>query len=340
MTTSCGPSVMPEGSVVRNTASTADISESATQAREIALVQSHISEYIHRLMPGPASIAGRYQVETGGSLLRARLALASGRAFGCSGSYRIAAAAACELIHNASLVHDDLLDRDEARRDSVSVWKRFGDGIALCAGDLLLCAAFGVAADLENPEESRLLSQNLAAQTGRVIVGQSIELAGSRDQPSPRFRAYLEATGAKTVPLIELPLMTGAVAGGADQSVQNCIRRLASATGLAYQITDDLDDLHAGRPVLHPYHAWHHHRGGHREDPHMRIRKAIQHAIAALDRARRLIDKLEALEPGVRKFLSPTLNPLLAKLEQRSLAHSQHFPSAGESSTHDQVVAV
>lgn len=330
---------MSEALVVNNSTSTADANESEIQARETALVQGHISDHINRLMPGPATAAGSYQVETGGSLLRARLALASGRAFGCSPNFRIAAGAACELIHNASLVHDDLLDRDETRRGSVTVWKRFGDGVALCAGDLLLCAAFGVAADLENPEESRLLSQNLADQTGRVIVGQSVELATFGNDPAPRLRAYLEATKAKTVPMIELPLKTGAVAGGADLSVQIRIRRLASSIGLAYQIIDDLDDLHLTRPVLHPYHAWHfhRHRSGH---PDRRMRRAMQHAIAALNRAKRVLDEVEEIEPDVRKFLTPTLNPLLTKLEQRALAHSRHFPSAGESTAHDQVTSV
>lgn len=330
MTTSCGPTFMPETQVNDSTATTADTDEFSTQAREIALVQSCIADHINRLMPGPATTAGGYQLETGGSLLRARLALASGRAFGCSQDYRVSAAAACELIHNASLVHDDLLDRDDVRRGSASVWKRFGDGVALCAGDLLLCAAFGIAAELEDPVESRLLSQNLTALTGRVIVGQSLELVASPPVGTPGLRAYLEATRAKTVPLIELPLITGAVAGGAGRTIQQRIRRLASAIGLAYQIIDDLDDLDSSRPVLHPYHAWHHHHCGQQSDPQLRIRRATGHAIAALARGRRMLSELEWFDRRVMQSLGPVINPLLTKLEQRALTHSQAVQPAGE----------
>lgn len=309
------------------------------QAREIALVQGHISHYMSHLMPGPATSAGDYQIETGGSLLRARMALASGRAFGSSREFRIAAGAACELIHNASLVHDDLVDRDEIRRGSASVWKRFGDGVALCAGDLLLCAAFGVAGGLQNPVESRLLSQKLTALTGRVIVGQSLELAAAPDSARPSLKAYLQATKAKTVPLIELPLVTGAVAGGVDLSIQHCIHRLASAIGLAYQIIDDLDDLYDSRRELHCFHAWHHHRCGQKSDPQSRVCRATQHAIGALVRGRRLLGQLERSEPGVQKCLSPIINPLLKKLEKRALAHRQHWKTAAEPVSYENVAA-
>ncbi|MBS3805511.1 MAG: polyprenyl synthetase family protein [Oleiphilaceae bacterium] len=336
MTTSCGLTVMPEALMKGGGAFAADTDDDLIQAQELALVQSLMTNHIDRLMPGPASSAGSYQLQTGGSLLRAKLALASGRAFGSSRNYRVAAAAACELIHNASLVHDDLLDRDHTRRGAATVWKRYGDGVALCAGDLLLCAAFGIAAGLDEPAESRQLSQHLASMTGRIIVGQSIEIAHPPDQPLPRFRAYLEAARAKTVPLIELPLIAGATAGGADQCDQDCIRQLASAIGLAYQIIDDLDDLNSSRQSLHPFHAWHHHRQGQRDDPEPRIGRATWHAIASLARGRRL---LEQLETKVAIPLGPTVEPLLLKLEQRALSHRRHYQSAGEPEAYDSVVA-
>jgi geranylgeranyl diphosphate synthase type II len=305
-----------------------------SQARELVLVQDHMTHFLNRLMPGPARSAGNYQLRTGGSLLRARLALASGRAFGSSKNYRVGAAAACELVHNASLVHDDLLDRDTIRRGSPTVWKQYGDGVALCAGDLLLCAAFGVAADLSDACESRLLSQHLASMTGRIIVGQSKEIAHPGDQSLPTLRAYLEATTAKTAPLIELPLITGAVAGGADSDAQNCIREFASAIGLAYQIIDDLDDLNSNRQTLHPFHAWHHHQRGQSDEA--RIRRATKHAIASLKRGRRLLGQLEA---RVESSLRPTLDPLLSTLEQRALAHRHNDQSAGEPEAYERVGA-
>ncbi|TSJ70884.1 polyprenyl synthetase family protein [Marinobacter vulgaris] len=336
MTTSCGPTVMPETSMKEAGRFPAETGDDLSQARELALVQTLMTNHLNRLMAGPASSASSYQVQTGGSLLRARLALASGRAFGSSRNYRIVAAAACELVHNASLVHDDLLDRDTTRRGAPSVWKRYGDGVALCAGDLLLCAAFGVAADLDDPSESRLLAQHLSKMTGRIIVGQSVEIAQPENQSLPKLRAYLEATTAKTAPLIELPLISGAAAGGADQHTQDCIRQLAAAIGLAYQIIDDLDDLKSKRQPLHPFHAWHHHRQGQREAAEPRIRRATRHAIASLNRARRLLGKLEHRE---KISLGLTIDPLLAQLEQRALAHRRNHHSAGAPEGYDSIVA-
>lgn len=336
MTTSCGPIVMPEASMKEAGVFSADTVGDLSEAQELVLVQTMMADHLNRLASGPARSASSYQVKSGGSLLRARLALASGRAFGSSRTFRVVAAAACELVHNASLVHDDLLDRDTIRRGAPTVWKQYGDGIALCAGDLLLCAAFGVAADLDDPGESRLLNQHLAKMTGRIIVGQSVEIARPENQTLPALRAYLDATTAKTAPLIELPLMTGAAAVGADQLTQDCIRRLASAIGLAYQIIDDLDDLESKRQPLHPFHAWHHHRQGQREVAELRIRRATRHAIASLHRARRLLGNLEHRENISLGF---TINPLLAKLEHRALAHRRNHQSAGAPEGYDSIVA-
>jgi geranylgeranyl diphosphate synthase type II len=298
-------------------------------------------DYLQAVMEGPANSASQYQIGTRGSLLRARLALASCHSFNCSQEYAVAAASACELIHNASLVHDDLLDGDQLRRGQPTVWKRHGKGVALCAGDLLLCTAFAVASGLEDAQQSRFLTQHLATMTGRVIVGQSIEIAPRDSNVRPRFRAYLDAAKAKTVPLIQLPLMTGAIAANADQQVRDTLKRFAEAVGLAYQIIDDLDDLvevesekesgkesgeKGGENSLHPFHAWHHHRGRHRDCPELRVQRATRHALAALQRARY---QLEYLEQQLPKPMTPTLAPLLRKLELRAKAHRHPFQLNG-----------
>jgi geranylgeranyl diphosphate synthase type II len=289
---------------------------------------------LQAVMEGPANNASQYQIDTRGSLLRARLALASCSSFECSREYAIAAAASCELIHNASLVHDDLIDGDQLRRGQPTVWKRHGKGVALCAGDLLLCTAFAVAAGLEDAQQSRFLTQQLAAMAGRVIVGQSVEIAPRESNVRPRFKAYLEAARAKTVPLIQLPLMTGAIAANADQLVQDTIKRFAEAVGLAYQIIDDLDDLaepesdiNSKAKSLHPFHAWHHHGGRPGDGPEQRVRRATRHALASLQRGRRQLDVLEKQMPA---SITPTLGPLHMKLEGRAQAHRHSFQLSGE----------
>ncbi|MEQ6884680.1 polyprenyl synthetase family protein [Salicola sp. Rm-C-2C1-2] len=301
--------------------------ESEADTQELRQVKALMEERIMGLAHGPARDAASYQTDTGGSLLRARLALASGLAFQCSQQYRIAAAAACELIHNASLVHDDLSDGDEHRRGKPAVWKQFGNEVALCTGDLLLCTAFGVAASLADPQESTELTKQLTAMTSRTIVGQSQEVAASQKQVKPRLRSYLTTTMAKTVPLIELPLMTGAVAARAGSMARIQIERLANAIGLAYQIIDDLDDVVNGTEGLHPFHAWHHHRPIGQEEAEPRIKRATEHALASLKRAQRVLNELETTVPTA---LAPRLQPLLMQLEQRALAHRQNTPQTEE----------
>ena len=308
--------------------------DNADYTRELEQVSLLMLDTLRGVMEGPANNASQYQISTRGSLLRARLALASCRSFECSHEYSVVAAACCELIHNASLVHDDLLDGDQLRRGQPTVWKRHGRGVALCAGDLLLCAAFAASAGLEDAQQSRLLTQYLAAMTGRVIVGQSVEIAPMEPGARPRFRAYIEAARAKTVPLIQLPLMTGAIAAKKEQPVLDAIKQFAEAVGLAYQIIDDLDDLAELRvdlkstvKSLHPFHAWHHHRGRLNDSPELTIQRATRHALAALQRGRR---QLQCLEKQISTPITPTLGPLLMKLECRAQAHRYSFESSGE----------
>jgi len=303
--------------------------DTAIYARELEQVRALMLDHLQEAIEGPAKSASQYQICTGGSLLRARLALASCRSFKCSQQYAVAAAACCELIHNASLVHDDLLDGDQLRRGQPTVWKKHGKGVALCAGDLLLCTAFAVAASLEDANQSRCLTKHIATMTGRVIVGQSVEIAPRESIARPRFFEYLEAAKAKTVPLIQLPLMTGAIATNAHQPVKDIIKRFADAVGLAYQIIDDLDDLSEPESKLniefdslHPFHAWHHHRAIEGDCPELRIHKATRHALVSLHRGRY---QLELLEKQMSTPVTPTLGPLLMKLERRALTHRNSY---------------
>jgi geranylgeranyl diphosphate synthase type II len=297
-------------------------------AQELKQVKVLMLDSLQNAMQGPANSASQYQIGTKGSLLRARLALASCKSFQCSADYAIAAAAACELVHNASLVHDDVLDGDKLRRGQPTVWKKHGKGVALCAGDLLLCTAFAVTAGLKDSQKSCYLTQHLAAMTCQVIVGQSVEIAPRQFNNWPRFRAYINAAQAKTAPLIQLPLLTGAIAVNAGQPILASIKRLAGAVGLAYQIIDDLDDLtdiagpltdiHHKVKLLHPFHAWHHHRNRLNDRPELRFLSATRHALALLQRAG---EELQHLEQQLPTPITPTLGPLLLQLERRAQAH-------------------
>lgn len=294
-------------------------------AAEMVAVEEVMHEALADDDATPARDAARYHLSTGGRRLRARLALASGKAWHAPAAHRIAAAAACELLHNASLVHDDLSDGDRFRRGRATVWHREGRDIALCTGDLLLTAAFEVAGDIDESSASQTLLRQLARHTRRVIGGQSLELAAQRDAAAPSVRDYERATRAKTAPLLELPLTTGCMLGGVAVAQARILSPLAEAIGLAYQIADDLDDtagiLTEGQGcALHPFHALRHHRPPGektRTTADATRRRCLLHARAALARGKRLARQLP--EP-LRSELLLVMRELADKLTAQERA--------------------
>ena len=286
----------------------------------------------------PARDAALYHLSTGGHRMRARLALASAAAW-LDESDAIAAAAACELLHNASLVHDDISDGDRLRRGHATVAARFGNDVALCAGDLLLTAAFEAASEIVHPATARSLSRAMARCAGRVIGGQSLELAHTSPPARVGFRDYLRATRDKTAPLIEVAIGAGLAAAPrplgdltpGHRYEEHAVRRLAEAIGLAYQILDDLDDLGETMPPsdeaarLHALHAWWHHQPpGQAATPARAVRtrqRCLHHVEAALQRA----ERLSKLLPG---DLAAAVHALTRRLTAKAQAHRQYPPRA------------
>lgn len=260
----------------------------------------------------PARKAAVYHLATGGSRTRARLAIASGIGWGTPFRHRIAAAAACELLHNASLVHDDISDADTVRRGQPAVWHLFGRDTALCTGDLLLSSAFLLATTIDDAASSQELVRQLAEQSNRVIGGQSLELAARGEGRAFSVTEYVRATCAKTAPMFELPLRAGALSVRLAAPTARSLRVLSDAIGLAYQILDDLDDIppvpnaNGSQRPPHHLHAWYRHRPGARPSvSSSEIRhRCLRHARAALGRALALTHELPApLETELRALI-------------------------------------
>lgn len=246
-------------------------------------VDRFMVDLLQTLGDTPARAAGLYHLKTGGSRMRARLAIASASlSFDLSDA--IAAASACEFLHNASLIHDDISDRDLYRRGHQTVWAKYGPDVALCTGDLFLAAAFKAGASIKNPEAAQKTTQSLAENAARVIGGQSLELAALQEARQWSVLRYLHATQQKTAPLIELAMGIGGV---------RC-HSLAVALGLAYQILDDLDDNLRGAQTgtidpPHGLHAlWHHRSRVRPYDIQWSQNRCLRHVNAALARANKL----------------------------------------------------
>jgi len=191
---------------------------------------------------GPVADGVRYHLSTGGNRVRVTLGLDAARALDLPS--RVAEACACgpELLHNASLVHDDLQDNDASRRGHPSVWQRFGPAAAISVGDVMISAAFATAAYHPDAERAiRLLHESII----RTARGQA------RDLMKPRLdlASYRELAAEKTGPLIALPVRLAMAAAG--ETGDDIAVEIGDTLAFAYQVLDDIrdrdTDLAAGR---------------------------------------------------------------------------------------------
>ena len=201
----------------------------------------------------PLVAAMRYSVLGGGKRVRPRLVYATGRLAGASMDELDNAAAAVELIHAYSLIHDDLpaMDDDDLRRGRPTVHVQFDEATAILAGDALQALAFEALADAAvDAETSRLWTRLLAKAAGGagMVGGQMLDLAGeTRALAAEEVEAmHRRKTGA----LLHAAVMMGAVAGRLGPTEQEALSRFGADIGLAFQIRDDILDETAGTEVL------------------------------------------------------------------------------------------
>ncbi|GEM_PF-637139 len=154
------------------------------------------------------------------------------------------AAAAVELIHQASLIHDDLTDQDGERRGQAAAWKTYGADTALLLGDHFLAAAFDAVAAIDNPAPvvRELASAVREAAAGQASEADEVAIATIDDPVSD----YESRARAKSGALMALPVAAGSLVAGADATRVKAAQRAWNALGAAYQIGDDLAEL-AGR---------------------------------------------------------------------------------------------
>jgi geranylgeranyl pyrophosphate synthase len=199
---------------------------------------------------GPMGEAFLLLLGSGGKRLRPALALAAYGFYAERASEKaIAAAAAVETLHTATLVHDDLIDEALVRRGSTTlnaVWKK---GATVLAGDYIFARAAGFAAETDH-----LRVVQLFAETLRVIVeGELRQLFSSRQWQQPK-EAYYPRIFAKTASLFAAATRSGAILGGATPEQEQALYDYGHHFGLAFQIVDDIldyagDEATLGKPV-------------------------------------------------------------------------------------------
>ena len=188
-----------------------------------------------------AARAAAYHLNAGGRRIRARLALDAAFHLGLSAATAITIATTTELLHNASLVHDDLQDRDSGRRGAATVWKAFSDEAAICTGDLLLSSAYAALAELDDLTRLPQMLMLVHARTAAAIQCQSADIA-HRTKPVENIETYLKIAAGKSGALLSLPLELALLAAGFEDAIGRA-HDAAIAFAIGYQIADDLDDI-------------------------------------------------------------------------------------------------
>jgi geranylgeranyl pyrophosphate synthase len=198
-----------------------------------------LSAFIERRLPSgkhPLSSAARHHFKRTGKQLRGRMAMAAGDSFGVPRTASLPWAAAVEILHNASLVHDDICDGDMVRRGTPSVWALYGRDTALALGDWLIALSFELAAESayhgQTPQLVSIMSRHMAATT----TGQALEF---EIRAYPDWAAYMEISTGKTAPLF-IASVEGIAHLAGRRDVIMPLNRFFSAAGGCYQIANDM----------------------------------------------------------------------------------------------------
>ena len=188
--------------------------------------------------PGKLIEAMHYAATGPGKRLRPAVVIAAAEACGGTRTQAMPAASAIEMLHAYTLVHDDLpaMDDDDERRGRPTVHIKFGEAIAILAGDGLLTQAFGTLAELGSSAAITVLARRAGAV--ELLGGQAIDLT----QPPSSFQAIERLHAAKTGALFAAAAELGAIAAGADAETCASLGRYGMAIGIAFQHADDRDD--------------------------------------------------------------------------------------------------
>jgi geranylgeranyl diphosphate synthase, type II len=198
-----------------------------------ALVESYLAELALTPELGRLEESMRHALAGGGKRVRPVLCLATAEAAGAEPEEALPAAAALELVHNFSLVHDDLpaLDDDKVRRGRASTWAEYGEAVAILAGDALLAEALRLALSYPSPAVARELVQ----ATVGMIGGQYLDIMGGGDDLAALHRL-------KTGCLFSASVACGLWVAEVPETEQRPWRAFADEVGLLFQIVDDILD--------------------------------------------------------------------------------------------------
>jgi len=203
---------------------------------------------------------GHYIVEAGGKRLRPLLVLLTARSLGYTGKQHINLAAIIEFIHTATLLHDDVVDLSQLRRNRPTANAQWGNAPSVLVGDFLYSRAFQMMVAIGNLRVMDIMSE----ATNVIAEGEVLQLVNAGD-PDTTEERYLKVIHFKTAKLFEASAQLGAVIAGNQPDLTEAFRQYGYHLGMAFQLVDDMldyngsstdlgknvgDDLSEGKPTL------------------------------------------------------------------------------------------
>ncbi len=217
--------------------------------RDIRELRSLIDSQITTIYPsGPKSLTQtiRYVLEAGGKRLRPILTLLSAQTFGTTITRALPAAIAVEILHNFTLVHDDIMDEDSTRHGQPTVHEKWDLGNAILTGDAMLSLALRI---LQNNGESHDLMTVFTTGLLRVCEGQALDKEFETDK-NVSLEDYIQMIDLKTGHLIGLASEMGAIVANADAKTRIAVRDYGRLIGRAFQIQDDLLEIYSDSEIM------------------------------------------------------------------------------------------
>ena len=216
--------------------------------REIEQIDRYLATRVRTDHP-TIEAASRQLLDAGGKRIRPAFVLLSA-GFGQHRDERLTqVASSLELIHMASLVHDDVIDDALLRRGKPTVMERYDESVAMYTGNTLFGEAIRLVSEIDSPDVMALMADTME----RICIGEINQIQDQYDwSQSPK--RYLDRIARKTALLIETSCAAGAIVSGAPAETVNQLRRFGYDIGMAFQMTDDLLDFTAksfqlGKPV-------------------------------------------------------------------------------------------
>ena len=226
--------------------------------QQLALMRQAIEEQLqaralHERKPRGLFAPIDYTLRLGGKRLRPLLCCVAAATFSPEWQRALPAAAALEIFHNFTLLHDDLMDRSPLRRGQETVFRRWGDNTAILSGDAMSIEAYASLAEIEEKALLGVIVPLFSQMALEVCIGQQLDMEfETRSEVRPE--EYMEMIRLKTSVLLGASLQIGALIGGAQPADALRLYEAGVQLGLAFQIQDDLLDVYGdeqtfGKPI-------------------------------------------------------------------------------------------